>query len=315
LSRPSGRALAACGSVRMGGNKKDARKDESGKESAEGRGKGRGGQRAAAAAAAAAAGSAGGGFKLPEPDRTLHVSCPALLPPPLAEEEDCEGEGEGEEGFEVACYDAIPKKLPMSHLTLLKHPVTINAIDNFMTEEECRTWISWGERKGFEEAKQKQNTTYAFRDNGRIEFNSPDIAYHIWLRMKPFVPEEVGKPPRKVLGCSPRIRVYRYSKGQRFGQHVDGSREEPEMGGRTHFTVLVYLNGGDRDPPEFRVRGGETVFWKDHDGKRPALAFPPTRGICLFHGHGDECMTHEGAGVEAGAKYVLRTDVVYELES
>ena len=43
--------------------------------------------------------------------------------------------------------------------------------------------------------------------------------------------------------------------------------------------------------------------------------FPPTRGICLFHGHGDECMTHEGAGVEDGVKYVLRTDVVYELET
>lgn len=104
-----------------------------------------------------------------------------------------------------------------------------------------------------------------------------------------------------------------YVKGQRFGQHVDGSRDEPELGGRTHFTVLVYLNGGDRD--DLKVKGGETVFWKDHDGKRPALAFPPTRGICLFHGHGDECMTHEGAGVEDGVKYVLRTDVVYELET
>ena len=25
----------------------------------------------------------------------------------------------------------------------------------------------------------------------------------------------------------------------RFGQHVDGSRDEPEMGGRTHFTVQL----------------------------------------------------------------------------
>jgi len=241
------------------------------------------------------------------------VSVPALLPPVVEEEE----EG-GEEDREMQCEaygsDMLPKKLQMSHLALLKHPVCIDAIDNFMTEQECQTWIAWGEKKGFEEAKQKQNSAYAFRDNGRIEFNSPEIAYLIWLRMKPFVPQEVGNPSRKVCGCSPRIRLYRYSKGQRFGQHVDGSRDEPEMGGCTHFTVLVYLNGGDRDPPEFRVRGGETVFWKDHDGRRPALAFPPTRGVCLYHGHGDDCMTHEGAGVEDGSKYVLRTDVVYELE-
>ena len=53
-----------------------------------------------------------------------------------------------------------------------------------------------------------------------------------------------------------------YVKGQRFGQHVDGSRDEPELGGRTHFTVLVYLNGGDRD--EIKVKGGETVsgWWQ-----------------------------------------------------
>ena len=25
----------------------------------------------------------------------------------------------------------------------------------------------------------------------------------------------------------------------RFGQHVDGSRDEPELGGRTHFTVKL----------------------------------------------------------------------------
>jgi hypothetical protein len=66
------------------------------------------------------------------------------------------------------------------------------------------------------------------------------------LRIKGFVPEIVGQN-RRALGCSPRIRVYRYVKGQRFGQHVDGSRDEPELGGRSHFTVLVYLNGGERD--------------------------------------------------------------------
>ncbi|CAK8994195.1 Hypothetical protein SCF082_LOCUS3835, partial [Durusdinium trenchii] len=207
---------------------------------------------------------------------------------------------------------ALPRKLQLQHITLLSHPVRISAIDNFFTEEECHGWITWGEKHGFDEAKQKQNSTYAHRNNGRIEFFCMDTAYQIWLRMKGFVPETVGG--RRALGCSPRIRVYRYVKGQRFGQHVDGSRDEPELGGRTHFTVLVYLNGGDRDR-EVQVKGGETVFWKDHDGKRPALAFPPTRGVCLFHGHGDECMTHEGAGVEDGVKYVLRTDVVYELES
>ncbi|CAE7535003.1 unnamed protein product [Symbiodinium natans] len=249
-------------------------------------------------------------FCFPDPDRTVQLSVPAVAPPV-----DFEEEGAATDDANLTSLaNGLPRKVQLQHLPLLTHPVRISAIDNFLTEEECLGWIAWGEGKGFEEAKQKANSVYAHRDNGRIEFSSPDIAYLLWLRIKNFVPDYVGKPPRAALGCSPRIRVYRYVKGQRFGQHVDGSRDEPEMGGRTHFTVLVYLNGGHRESKDLQVRGGETVFWKDHDGKRPALAFPPTRGVCLFHGHGDECMTHEGAGVEEGVKYVLRTDVVYELE-
>eukprot|EP00747_Dinoflagellata_sp_TGD_P169532 gnl/TRDRNA2_/TRDRNA2_198743_c0_seq1.p1 gnl/TRDRNA2_/TRDRNA2_198743_c0~~gnl/TRDRNA2_/TRDRNA2_198743_c0_seq1.p1 ORF type:complete len:276 (-),score=49.61 gnl/TRDRNA2_/TRDRNA2_198743_c0_seq1:116-943(-) len=255
------------------------------------------------------AGNATSSFKLPEPDRTVNVTVPPLLPP-AEDEEDLELSVSGE------MLNGLPRKVVLSHLPLLTHPVTISALDNFMSEEECRTWIVWGEQTGFEEAKQKASAEFAHRDNGRILLQSPDVAHLLWLRIRPFVPEALKAPggSRRALGCSPRIRLYRYTRGQRFGQHIDTSTDEPSMGGVTHFTVLVYLNGGPHDSEERQLRGGETIFWKDHDGKRPALAFPPLRGACLFHGHGDECMTHEGAAVEAGTKYVLRTDVVYELE-
>jgi len=291
----------------MGGKKKDTKQDadkEVGGDSGKNRGKPGKGDR----------GHAKPAFRMPEPERTVQVCAPAIMPPVFLD--DCDDEEAQAAAAEAEALGAMPKKIDLSLVALLTRPVTISAIDNFMTLEECQTWIAWGEQRGFEEAKQKQNTVYAFRDNGRIEFNSPDIAHNIWLRLlkSGFLPEEVGSPPRKMIGCSPRIRVYRYTRGQRFGQHVDGSRDEPEMGGRTHFTVLIYLNGGDNDVPEMRLRGGETVFWKDNDMRKPALAFPPLRGVLLFHGHGDECMTHEGAGVEDGVKYILRTDAVCEKE-
>eukprot|EP00928_Gymnodinium_smaydae_P088236 TRINITY_DN72347_c0_g1_i1.p1 TRINITY_DN72347_c0_g1~~TRINITY_DN72347_c0_g1_i1.p1 ORF type:complete len:287 (+),score=45.25 TRINITY_DN72347_c0_g1_i1:238-1098(+) len=255
-------------------------------------------------------GNAGGSmpYRLPPADRTVHVNAPMVLPPALL--------AESAIGEEDAYTEGVPRKLQLSHHALLTHPVYIGAVDNLLQEDECERWIAWGLQTGFEDAKQKQTSEMAFRDNGRIEFESEDIAQLIWLRLRPFVPETLKAVAgtRRALGCSPRIRVYRYVKGQRFGQHVDGSRDEPSLGGRTHFTVLVYLNGGDRDSQERRVKGGETIFWKDRLGNPTtiALAFPPTRGVCLFHGHGDECMIHEGAPVEDGAKYILRTDVVYE---
>lgn len=305
----------------MGGKKKDKDKDEDGKDKSKDQEKESGkekksanGKKNASAANKKAGGnvSTSGGYILPEPDRTYHVSAPAVFPPASTADED------GAEEEELY-FETVPRKLQLSHLSLLTHPVFIGAIDNFMMEDECRTWVEWGEKRGFEEAKQKQTAEMAHRDNGRIEIDSPEVANLIWLRMKNFVPEVLktgNGNSRQAVGCSPRIRLYRYVRGQRFAQHVDGSRDEPSLGGRTHFTVLVYLNGGERDSAENRVRGGETVFWKDRNGNptTQVLAFPPTRGICLFHGHGDECMIHEGAPVEQGIKYVLRTDVCYELE-
>ncbi len=44
-------------------------------------------------------------------------------------------------------------------------------------------------------------------------------------------------------------------------------------------------------------------------GTKCQLAFPPTKGVCLFHGHGDECMTHEGAIVEAPSFALLLADL------
>jgi len=40
------------------------------------------------------------------------------------------------------------------------------------------------------------------------------------------------------------------------------------------------------------------------------LRFAPVAGTLLAHAHGEACLPHEAAAVVAGAKYVLRTDVV-----
>ena len=37
-----------------------------------------------------------------------------------------------------------------------------------------------------------------------------------------------------------------------------------------------------------------------------------TDGAVLLHAHGQRCLTHSGAPVTGGVKYLLRTDVVYQ---
>ena len=85
-------------------------------------------------------------------------------------------------------------------------------------------------------------------------------------------------------------------------------------------TFLIYLNDD--------VSGGETKFYLpnlsqdesriDADGKRffpiDIVSVTPKKGsvICFHHGNHNLSPIHEGGAVANGAKYVVRTDVLYK---
>lgn len=57
---------------------------------------------------------------------------------------------------------------------------------------------------------------------------------------------------------------------------------------------------------------GETLFYSGHGPRAPELfRWQPRAGAALLHAHGDRCLTHEGAEVRGGTKYLLRTDLAY----
>ena len=77
-------------------------------------------------------------------------------------------------------------------------------------------------------------------------------------------------------------------------------------GSATEYTVLFYLCD------VAAAAGGATVFYSTHGDSAPALvSVQPEKGAVLLHAHGRRCLTHEGAAVRSGVKYLLRTDVAY----
>jgi len=129
------------------------------------------------------------------------------------------------------------------------------------------------------------------RDNDRVMFDDPALAADLFASARTWLPEAVGEG--RLVGLNERFRGYRYRPGQRFTPHYDGAfrrdaREASEL------TVLYYLNDCEA--------GGETrlLEWQ--------VAVPPRRGDALVFSH---AVLHEGAAVEAGVKYVLRTDAMY----
>ncbi len=77
------------------------------------------------------------------------------------------------------------------------------------------------------------------------------------------------------------------------------------------FTFLIYLNDD--------FRGGETTFFIPSVKEGVINAYPvrPVMGsVAVFpHGEAQGALLHEGTGVVEGAKYVIRTDVEYDVDA
>lgn len=175
---------------------------------------------------------------------------------------------------------------------------------NFFSATECERWISWSNKYGWQTCDQKATSEYAERKQNRLSFKDKVLASVLFERMFPLLQycRLDVLDGKKAVTCHPNIRVYRYNRDDSFGRHVDGSNDLEE--GQTKLTVLVYLCGG--------LQGGETVFYKHHFGQAVQCSITPQTGLLLLHEHGNRCLTHEAKKIEAGVKYVLRTDVVYE---
>ncbi|KAJ3299634.1 hypothetical protein HDU76_006256 [Blyttiomyces sp. JEL0837] len=137
----------------------------------------------------------------------------------------------------------------------------------------------------------------------------------------------VTKKPitRTISGINPRFRVYRYVPGAVYRPHIDGawprSHYDPETKEYTfdasnnttwsRLTFLIYLNEG--------FEGGQTTYFvPGRDvGVVESRSVVPRAGCCMVFPHGS-CrgnLLHEGSGVLKGAKYVIRTEVLYKKPS
>lgn len=175
----------------------------------------------------------------------------------------------------------------------------IFVIEDFLSKEECEELIQKSEQIGYEEAKvqmgeNRQSILKGVRNNNRILYTDETLAKKLFERAKPFLNNEVGM--YEVDGLNEMFRFYKYSPGQRFKMHRDGSfkRNEKE---ESFFTFLIYLN------EEFE--GGATEF-------EDLFTIQPKTGNLLVFYHP---YRHEGRIIESGFKYALRSDVMYKIKN
>ncbi|CAJ2500147.1 Uu.00g030000.m01.CDS01 [Anthostomella pinea] len=202
----------------------------------------------------------------------------------------------------------------------------LSLMRNVLSADECKSIIAATETVGFlpdAPVKDDGSETSILAHN---VYWVVDNAFHdiLWERVRPFVPAEVEG--RKARSINRRFRVYRYVPGAEYRCHFDGAwppsgvdstsgmylyDASPADGKQSSlFTFLVYLND------EFE--GGETTFFTPSikEGVMNAHPVRPIMGsIALFpHGESKGALLHEGTGVRKGAKYIIRTDVEYDVD-
>jgi hypothetical protein len=204
------------------------------------------------------------------------------------------------------------------------HGPTLNLALNVLTPSECKAIIAAGESVGF-------LPDTPVRQDGDVSVLAHnfywiiDTAFHdkLWARISSFVPSSVGG--RAARGINRRFRVYRYVPGAEYRCHIDGAwppsgirpddtyvyDDSPaEKKQSSLFTFLLYLND------EFE--GGETSFFipGQKEGTLNAYKVRPVMGsVALFpHGEAKGALLHEGTSVTQGAKYIIRSDVEYDVE-
>ncbi|KAL5316133.1 hypothetical protein ACEPPN_017011 [Leptodophora sp. 'Broadleaf-Isolate-01'] len=214
-----------------------------------------------------------------------------------------------------------------------KHSIVPNLhlLKDILSPSECEQIIGAAELIGFtpdapiraegEESSVLAHNFYWIADNA--------FCNKLWARVSPFVPANVGG--KSVRGLNRRFRVYRYVPGAEYRAHIDGAWPPSGINPKTDayiydssppaakqsslFTFLIYLSD------EFEA--GETTFFlpSAREGSMNAYPVKPIQGsITLFpHGETEGSLLHEGTGVRKGtkpsAKYVIRTDVLYDVDT
>lgn len=190
---------------------------------------------------------------------------------------------------------------------------------NVFTKEECEEFIKQTEELGYLEDA-AVSLPRSVRHNDNITWVVDDLTHDIiWDRCKDFMYDDkeifYGK---NTLGLNKRFRFYKYSKGDFFKLHTDGSWPGSRVVNKelitdfykdrySQMTFLILLSED--------FQGGETQFVVNKNGEKELVNIRTPKGgvLCFPHGlHPLHCL-HSSNTISSGIKYIIRTDVLFEV--
>jgi predicted 2-oxoglutarate/Fe(II)-dependent dioxygenase YbiX len=201
-------------------------------------------------------------------------------------------------------------------------------LHNVLSTEECAQIIQAAETLGFTDDA-AVSLPRSIRHNNNLTWVADDTTLDIiWQRSKGLFSDNSGHfGGKQPLGLNGRCRFYRYQQGDFFSTHTDGSWPGSRIvDGQvisnayddrwSMYTYLIFLSdeyqGGhtqflvNSENPDLPARGRAT-------SKTVNVRTPAGSVLCFPHGtHPLHCL-HSSEDIVSGTKYIIRTDVLFEL--
>ena len=185
----------------------------------------------------------------------------------------------------------------------------VRVLSNILTKKECVELILHSEDAGYEQAKvntgKREVLMTDVRNNDRCIIDSPVTMNFVWQRLMLVCGDDANlmrasfknDPRLHAVGLNGRMRILRYVPGTYFTPHCDGRYTQDAV--HSCVTFQLYLNEG--------FEGGSTKLLNSRNRSEGFDVVPATGSVLLFQ----HDVFHEGALLQQGRKYALRTDVMY----
>ena len=189
---------------------------------------------------------------------------------------------------------------------------------NALAADECARLVELTETIGYLEDA-AVSLPRSIRHNHSATWIADDITTELlWQRCRAQIFKSDDFDGKQAVGLNARLRFYRYGEGDYFAAHTDGSWP----GSRVVDGVLVDNAYNDRwSQLSFLLflsedfAGGATRFSVDGNGSSTSVDVRTPQGgaLCFPHGvHPLHCV-HGSEPITSGVKYIIRSDVLFEL--
>ena len=219
------------------------------------------------------------------------------------------------------------RETAVTRKTIAEIPGAFQLLD-VLSPSECRRLVQMTESMGYL-ADAAVTLPRSIRHNDNATWIADDETNRIiWERCADGLQDVEGiLGGRRALGINSRFRFYRYGPGDYFGPHTDGAWPGSRIvdgelvtnafdDRYSLLTMLLFLSEG--------YEGGATQFLVSRsDPSRPSrvhsdasqvgVRTPLGGALCFPHGQHPLHCTHASQKIVSGYKYVIRTDVLFEL--